>query len=32
MEDFIAQANDKREKLALNLRRADAFLADLRTR
>lgn len=32
METFISQANDKREKLALNLRRADAFLTDLRTK
>lgn len=32
MDDFIAQANEKREKLALNLGRADAFLADLRTK
>lgn len=31
MEEFISRANDKREKLALNLRRADAFLGDLRT-
>ncbi|MDO5743710.1 MAG: MerR family transcriptional regulator [Micrococcaceae bacterium] len=32
MEDFISRAATKREKLALNLRRADAFLGDLRTK